>query len=114
MGLGIYAILPIYFLSLYFAKKNIIKGIATKFGFSEKDIDNYGLTEYVFGKDDGSTFDEKSEKEIKKFFINLLYCIGPIQCLLKARESLLEIYESFDLLSKRNEGDWNEFKAEKI
>ena len=114
-GISVLVMLPIYFLSLSFAKKNLIKAIATKHGFSEKDLENYGLKEHVFGKqDDESVFDEKSEKEMKKFFINLLYFIGPIQCLLKARESLLEIYESFDLLGKRSEGDWNVFKAEKI
>ena len=105
---------PAYFLCLYFAKKNLIGNIASKYGFNNKDIIFYGLQEYVYGNDDGKDFDEKAEKQIKNLFLNILYFIGPIQCLIKARESLLEIYESFESLSNRNENDWNAFKIQKI
>ena len=69
---------------------------------------------YVYGNDDGTNFDEKAEKNIKNLFLNILYFIGPIQCLIKARESLLEIYSSFESLSNRNDNDWNVFKIQKI
>ena len=72
------------------------------------------MQEYVYGNDDGKDFDEKTEKQIKNLFLNILYFIGPIQCLIKARESLMEIYDSFESLSNRNENDWNAFKIQKI
>ena len=114
LGISILISIPAFFLCLYFAKKNLIGNIATKYGFSYKDIILYGLQQYVYGKDDGKVFDEKAEKATNDLFIKLLYFIGPIQCLIKARESLIEIYDSFESLSNRNENDWNAFKIQKI
>ena len=113
-GLSIIVFFPLHYLSLYFAKKNIISNIACKYGFSDKEINDYGLHDFVYGKDDNSALDENSEKKIRDLFEDILYYIGPIQCLIKARESMIDIYNSFELLSNRNENDWNIFKAEKI
>ena len=85
--------------------------ISEKFGFNDKDINEYGLQEYIYGKDHSCIF---NEKKIKDLFLNLTDFIGPIQYLIKAKESLLEIYNLFEALSKRNENDWNNFKVEKI
>ena len=113
-GLNVLILMPAYYLSLYFAKKNIIHNLALKYGFSEKDINDYGLHDFVYGKDDNSKFDENSWKKIKTLFEDIIYYIGPIQCLIKARESLLDVYNSFESLSNRNENEWNNFKVEKI
>ena len=98
-----------------FARKNVIHHAALKYGFGEKDIEEYELEKYFNKKEESDEkLDEKFQKKIEAFFMDLLYYIGPIQCAIKSKESLLQIYELFTILSKKKEDDWNNFKVEKI
>ena len=113
---GITVVISIFvaFGVFYFAKKNMIHNVAIKYGFGDKDIEEYGLDKYIYKSEANEKFDEKFEKKIKELFMELLYYIGPIQCAIKSKESLFQIYELFTILSKKKEDDWNKFKAEKI
>ena len=99
------------------ACKNRLSNIALSFGFSEKDIYSYGLDKYVFTEEilkDANEKSENSNKKIKKFFANIIYYTGPIQCAIKTREALNQINDMFDKLSNRKDEEWIKFKVEKI
>lgn len=106
----------IYAFCFYKIQKNIISNIASSLGFSEEDINFYGLDKYIYSekflKDLGNN--EKSFGKIKKFFKDIIYFIGPIQSALKARDSLFQISEIFEKFSNKKDEDWNKFKVEKI
>ena len=111
-----FAISIIFLAGVYlFVKKNMVGNIAIKYGFGEKDIDEYGLEEYIYEKeDDKEKVDKNLEKKIKILFMDIIYYVGPIQCSLKSKESLSQIFEIFETLSAKKEDDWNKFKVEKI
>ena len=97
--------------------KNLLSNIALNFGFSEKDIYSYGLDKYVFTEEilkDANEKSENSNEKIKKFFANIIYYTGPIQCAIKTREALNQINDMFDKLSNRKDEEWIRFKVEKI
>jgi GTPase Era involved in 16S rRNA processing len=97
--------------------KNLLSNIALNFGFSEKDIYSYGLDKYVFTEEilkDANEKSENSNEKIKKFFANIIYYTGPIQCAIKTREALNQINDMFDKLSNRKDEEWKKFKVEKI
>ena len=98
-------------------ENNLISNLALSFGFSEKDIYSYGLDKYIFSKEfleDVKENNEKTIEKIKEFFINIIYYTGPIQCAIKTREALIQIYGMFEKLSNRKDGEWIKFKIEKI
>ena len=43
-----------------------------------------------------------------------MYYIGPIQCAIKAKESMHQILDLIEILCNRKDEDWNKFKVEKI
>lgn len=45
--------------------------------------------------------------------MDIIYYVGPIQCSLKSKESLSQIFEIFETLSAKKEDDWNKFKVRK-
>ena len=104
-------IIPFIFLFRLY-KKNCINNLAIKFGFGEKEIYEYELDKYVYKKE---ICDEKDfEKKIQELFKDLIYYIGPIQCLIKAKEMYNQILDLLTELGKRSELSWNDYKVEKI
>ena len=95
----------------------MISKIASKFGFSEEDLKSYGLDKYInkdeFLKELSNNKDEFNKK-IEKFFENIIYYIGPIQCALKTKDSLFQINELFEKLSDKKDEEWTKFNPEKI
>ena len=57
---------------------------------------------------------EKSIEKIKKFFEDIIYYTGPIQCALKSREAIIQTKEIFEKLSNKKDDEWNKFKVTKI
>ena len=47
---------------------------------------------------------------VNKFFTNLLFYIGPIQCLIKAKELSKELFDLFEKLKNRKEKEWISYK----
>ncbi len=93
-------------------KKCCVDLIALKYGFDEQDIKKYGLDEYIYEIDENN--EKFDEKKINEKFENIIFYIGPIQCILKARELFSQLYHFFEELNKKNVKDWNLFKIEKI
>ena len=94
-----------------------ISKIALNFGFSEEDLKLYGLDKYIFTEEflkELSNNKEESNEKIKKFFENIIYYIGPIQCAIKTRDAIFQINELFEKLSKKKDEEWIKFKVEKI
>ena len=109
--------LPFLLISLKNYYSNIISNVASSFGFSEKDIYQYGLDKYIFQDEfieDILGNKEKSIEKIKIFFEDIIYYIGPIQCALKSRETIIQIKEMFEKLSNKKDDEWNKFKVTKI
>ena len=97
----------------------LINKIAISYGFGEKDIYNYKLDKYLYGQiNDNNLTEEQKKEKIQKIshdlFENLLYYIGPIQCLIKAKEQAEHVKNLLEELASRNDEDWNIFKLEKI
>ena len=110
-------VLPFLYLSKKVYMNNIISNIASSFGFNEKDIYHYGLDKYIFRDEfleDILKNKEKSIEKIKKFFEDIIYYIGPIQCALKSRQTIIQIKEIFENLSNKKDDEWNKFKVTKI
>ena len=109
--------LPIFFL-LPFAllnENNIINNIALKYGFGKKDLFDYGLNEYIYQKNENNNLkDEELAKKYRKLFEDILYYIGPIQCLIKSKEFFGQIINLLIDLNNKNEEEWNKFHVEKI
>ena len=106
---------------MYLYENNIINNIALKYGFSQKDLFEYGLNNYIFEEKEEKEqkeekdFDfEKFEKKYKEFFEKIIYYIGPIQCLIKSKELFFQIINLLSDLSKRKEEEWNKFQVEQI
>ena len=109
--------LPLLYLYKKVYMNNIISNITSSFGFNEKDIYHYGLDKYIFrdeSLEDILKNKEKSIEKIKKFFEDIIYYIGPIQCALKSRETIIQIKEIFENLSNKKDDEWNKFKVTKI
>ena len=109
--------LPLLYLSIKVYSNSLISNVASSFGFSEKDIYHYELDKYIFnGKfiEDISGNKEKSIEKIKKFFEDIIYYTGPIQCALKSREAIIQTKEIFEKLSNKKDDEWNKFKVTKI
>ncbi len=102
-------------------KIHTLNMIAIKYGFGENDIYDYGLEKYIYQKEKNEK-NEKIDKEKleelqekwKNLFEDILYYIGPIQCLIKSKELTQQIINLLDEISNRNEDSWNTFKVEKI
>ena len=91
--------------------KGFILHIALEYGFDEKDIQDYGLKEYVF-----TETKEKNEKAIKKkiedakdFFEKLLKFTNGCQLVIKSFEVYKNTLESLKKLGKIDNDDWNKF-----
>ena len=115
--LFILILLPFIIISSKNIYNNLISNVASSFGFSEKDIYQYGLDKYIFKEEfmeDISGDKEKPIEKMKKFFEDIIYYIGPIQCALKSRETIIQIKEMFEKLSNKKDDQWNKFKVTKI
>ena len=107
---------------IFLEDANIINYIALLFGFGEEDIYEYGLNEYIYTKKDEKEIKEENkefpiEKFIEKnknFFKDIMFYIGPIQCLLKSQEMFTQIINLLNELGNRKEEQWNKFQVEKI
>ncbi len=115
-----FLILP-FFLAISFSvimHSHKINYIAIKYGFGENDIYDYGLEKYIYKKEKNEKIDEEKLEKLQKIYQNLfediLYYIGPIQCLIKSKELTQQIINLLDEASNRNEDSWNTFKVEKI
>ena len=103
---------------------NQINQIALLYGFGEKDLSDYGLDKYV--KNKGSEIEETTKGEnneqllknelsnLTYFFKDIMYYIGPGQCLIKSKEIFEQIIDLLNSFSVKSEEDWNKFKIEKI
>ena len=100
------------------ARRHTINNIAINYGFGQKDIYDYGLDKYIYETDKNEKFDdkqlEKLQEKCKNLFEDILYYIGPIQCLIKAKEFTHQIINLIGELSNKDENDWNTFQVEKI
>ncbi len=110
-------IIPIFFLIGYILiyEENIINNIALKYGFGKKDLFDYNLNEYIYQKNENNNLkDEELKKKYRKLFEDILYYIGPIQCLVKSKEFFDQIINLLIDLNNKNEEEWNKFHVEKI
>ena len=110
-------ILPIFviFSLALLNENNIINDIALKYGFGKKDLFDYGLNEYIYQKNENNNLkDEELAKKYRKLFEDILYYIGPIQCLVKSKEFFGQIINLLIDLNNKNEEEWNKFHVEKI
>lgn len=110
----------IQFVDLFFDE--YILYLSIQYGFDGKDLIEYDLKKYLVEKHDDKekAKDQKMNdiktKEIQKienineFFMKLLFYIGPIQCLIKAKELSKELFDLLEKLKKRNEKDWITYK----
>ena len=92
----------------------MINNIAIKFGFGQKDLYDYGLSKYIYKKENKELSNEKLQKKCQNLFEDLIYYMGPIQCLIKSNELLEQIINLFEELKNKKEDDWNTFKIEKF
>jgi len=94
---------------------NFITYTAIQYGFDRKDIEDYGFLHYLIKYIRGDK-NEKDQKKINErtceIFEKIIEYIGPIQCLIKARELSREIFSLLNFLE--NKKDWIKFKIEKI
>ena len=103
---------------------NEINKIALLYGFGENDLKEYGLNEYINNKrneikesikeENNELLFQKELSELTKFFKDIMYYIGPIQCLIKSKEMFDQIVDLLNGFSVKSEENWNEFKIEKI
>ena len=114
------SIIPIFigFSFLNLRNNNIIDNMALKYGFGKKDLIDYGLNKhisYIFKENKNNDLkNNKLENKCQELFEDILYYIGPIQCLLKAREFFEQIIHLLDELSNKHEDEWNKFHIDKI
>ena len=106
----------IEFVDLFFDE--YILYLSIQYGFDSKDLIEYDLKKYLVEKHDDKekAKDQKMNdiktKEIQKientneFFMKLLFYIGPIQCLIKAKELSKELFDLFEELKNRKEKEW--------
>lgn len=79
MTFGISIVISIIFVAgvYLFVKKNMVGNIAIKYGFGEKDIDEYGLEEYIYEKeDDKEKVDKNLEKKLRVYLWILFIMLG--------------------------------------
>ena len=90
-----------------------IQDIVIQYGFDEKDIIEYDLENEI---NDISNAKESQEikKSISEFFKKLLLYIGPIQCLIKAKDLSKNLFDLFEELKNRKEKEWISFKIQKF
>ena len=110
----------IEFVDLFFDE--YILYLSIQYGFDGKDLIEYDLKKYLVEKHDDKekAKDQKMNdiktKEIQKientneFFMKLLFYIGPIQCLIKAKELSKELFDLFEELKNRKEKEWIKYQ----
>ena len=111
-------------LMIVFSNNNEINKIALLYGFGEKDLNDYGLDKYINNKrseikesikeENNELLLKKELSELTQFFKDIMYYIGPIQCLIKSKEMFDQIINLLHSFSLKSEEDWNKFKIEKI
>lgn len=97
----------VYNIDIFNSKANNKISTEIKYGFGKQDINNYELENYIYGK-------EKTEKKVKELLQDLTDYMGPIQCIIKARETLSQINNLFEYFYQKKEEDWNNYSIEKI
>ena len=97
---------------------NLIDNMALRYGFGKKDLIDYGLNKhisYIFKENKNNDLkNNKLENKCQELFEDILYYIGPIQCLLKTREFFEQIIHLLDELRNKHEDEWNKFHIDKI
>ena len=122
--LGFFFLLIPVFIALPFLElelNNRINYISLLFGFSEKDINEYGLNKYIYVQksekkmnEENNELNEKNLNRIKEIFRDIFYYTGPAQCLIKSKEIFIQIIDLLNNLGNKSEEKWNEFKIRKI
>ena len=122
--IGLYFFTTLFFLIIFsipfiiIMESQTFNYIAIKYGFGENDIYDYGLEKYIYEKEKSEKINkeklEKLQEKCLSLFEDILYYIGPIQCLIKSKELTQQIINLFDEISNRSEESWNTFKVEKI
>ena len=93
---------------------NIIDSLALNYGFGKKDLIDYGLNQYIYKNEEKNNLKENEIIKAKKdLFEDIIYYIGPIQCLLKSEELFFQIIKLLINLNDKNEEEWNKFHVEK-
>ena len=105
-------LIPFFFFSL--AENKMIDSLALDYGFGKKDLIDYGLNQYIYKIKEKNNLKENEIINAKKeLFEDILYYIGPIQCLLKSKELFFQIIKLLIKLNDKNEEEWNKFHIEK-
>ena len=126
LGIGIFTAIilyPIFFVSLFlpifvslnqakillfFFNDEYIPNLSIQYGFDLKDLIKYNLKKYLVIKDDENKKDiQIMMKSCHEFLKNLLFYIGPIQCLIKAKELSKELFDLFEEFKNRKDNEWN-------
>ena len=83
---------------------NVIDSLALNYGFGKKDLIDYGLNQYIYKIGEKNNLKENEIINAKnKLFEDILYYIGPIQCLLKSKELFFQIIKLLIKLNDKNE-----------
>ncbi len=92
----------------------MIDSLALEYGFGKIDLIDYGLNQYIYKNGEKNNLKENEIIKTKKdLFEDILYYIGPIQCLLKSKELFFQIIKLLIKLNKKNEEELNKFHVEK-
>ena len=97
------------FIFLFFDE--YILDLSIQYGFDENDLIKYDIKKYL--SKENNEDNEDSKKLIinrKKFLEKLLFYIGPIQCLIKAKELSKELFDLFEELKNKKEKEWITYK----
>ena len=92
------------------ASKNNVENI------KEKNIENDNKIneKEEKGNDNKDKEMQKIIQSSREFFEELLFYIGPIQCLIKTKELSKELFDLFEELKNRKEKEWITYKIHKI
>ena len=134
IGMGVPAIiisLPIFFASFFlptavalawskycefFFCDQCILPLSIQYGFDDEDLIQYDLKKYIIKKKDVKNVEDIkiTTKYCDDFFKKLLFYIGPIQCLIKAKELSKNLFDLFEELENRKENDWITYRIHEI
>ena len=100
----------IKFIYLFFDE--YIPDLSIQYGFDENDLKKYDIKKYLSKENNEDNEDiKKLITNCKKFLEKLLFYIGPIQCLIKAKELSKELFDLFEELKNKKEIEWITYKV---
>jgi hypothetical protein len=85
--------------------------IALKYGFEEKDIEDYKLQEYVYSgkKENNEKEMEKILEENKSFFEKIIKFTNGCQLVIKSFEIFQNVFKSLEKFNNTDNDEWNRF-----